>query len=109
MKCLFCGSNLWTETHIPFQVMRAVLFILKITVQVTETISIIFFADTGQSERKSEGNIHVAVTQFIEFSMNEKLLDISLLHWAYSSMHGIKRGYYYLQDLILVFFRGKQS
>ena len=44
---------------------------MKITVQVKETFFIRFFADTGQSERKSEGNIQFAVTQFIEFPVDE--------------------------------------
>jgi len=39
---------------------------MKITLQVKETILILFFADTGQSERKSEGtcNIQFAATLY---------------------------------------------
>lgn len=42
--------------------------------QVNETILILFFADTGQSERKPEGNIQFAVTKFIEFPIAEMIL-----------------------------------
>ena len=79
IKPLFRSLNTWI-LHALFQVLKIIVFILKITVQVKETILILFFADTGQSERKSGGNIHLAVIQFIEFSINEKILDISLLH-----------------------------
>lgn len=44
------------------------------TAQVNETILILFFADTGQSERKPEGNIQFAVTKFIEFPIAEMIL-----------------------------------
>ena len=47
---------------------------MRITVQAKETIFILFFADTGQSERKSEGNIQFAVTQFLEFPVDEIIL-----------------------------------
>lgn len=60
---------------------------MKITVQIKETILIFFFADTGQSERKSEGTIQFWVTQYIEFPIDEIILSISLLHWVYPSVY----------------------
>lgn len=62
---------------------------MTITVQVKETILFLFFADTGQSERKSEGTIQFSVTQFIEFPIDEIILNILLLHWVYPSVYRV--------------------
>jgi len=53
---------------------------MKIALQIKETILFLFFADTGQSERKSKGTIQFWVTQFIEFPIDEIVLNILLLH-----------------------------
>ena len=59
----FRSSNI-SISHFLFHVLKAVVFIMEITVQVKETFFIRFFADTGQSERKSEGNNQFVVTVY---------------------------------------------